>query len=138
MLLAGQPIAEAAIDLRGPSGPVPVLLGARVHDTDEAGLPTIVRYTLVDISLRRQYEQSLVQQREAAIVVRDRADALARIGVRVAALGTEAQIVSAVCGELVGSDAVRAASFEAAQPALLGPPATRPADRMRARSVCCR
>lgn len=126
MLLAGQPISEAAIDLRGPSGAVPVLLGAHVHRTDEAGLPAIVRYTLVDISLRRQYEQTLVEQRELAISVRDRADALARIGIRIAALGTEDQIAAAICGELVGSQAVRSASIEAPQRALLGAPSYAP------------
>ncbi len=122
MLLAGQPVAEAAIDLRGPAGTVPVLLGAYVHRADAAGLPAVVRYTLVDISMRRQYERSLVEQREAAITVRDRADALARIGVRIAALGTEAQIVSAICGELIGAQTVRAASVEPAQSQLLGAP----------------
>lgn len=126
MLLAGQPIAEAAVDLRGPAGTVPALLGAHVHRRDDDGLPAVIRYALVDISMRRQYERSLVDQREAAILVRDRADALARIGVRVAALATESQIVAAICGELVGSGAVEAAAVETTQSELLGAPSYAP------------
>ena len=60
-LLADRSVAQVALDVRRADGSIlPTLFSAEVHAHDASGKPRLVRATLVDVSLRRQFERRLM------------------------------------------------------------------------------